>query len=52
MRTGQHPQLADLALKPLSAIDGSTLTLAPAQGGLAREIVVPDAGLKKPFLCL
>jgi hypothetical protein len=40
-------KLADLAVKSLSAIDGSTLTLAPAQGGLAREIVVPDGRVKK-----
>jgi hypothetical protein len=40
-------KLADLAVKTLSAIDGSTLTLTPAEGGLAREIVVPDGRVKK-----
>jgi hypothetical protein len=45
-------KLADLAVKTLSAIDGSTLTLAPAQGGLAREIVVPDGRVKKTLFVL
>ena len=45
-------KLADLAVKSLSAIDGSTLTLAPAEGGLAREIVVPDGRVKKTLFVL
>jgi hypothetical protein len=46
------PKLAGLAGKSLSAIDGSTLALAPIQGGLAREITVPDGRRKKSFFVL
>jgi hypothetical protein len=45
-------KLADLVVKTLSAIDGSTFTLVPAQGGLAREIVVPDGRVKKTLFVL
>ena len=45
-------KLADLTAKNLSAIDGSTLTLTPADGGLAREIVVPDGRVKKTLFAL
>src|SRR5471032_791580 len=44
-------KLADLAVKSLSAIDGSTLTLAPAQGGWRARLSCPTAELKKPALC-
>ncbi|HWY65612.1 MAG TPA: glycosyl hydrolase 108 family protein [Rhizomicrobium sp.] len=46
------PKLAGLAGKSLSAVDGSMLALAPAQGGLAREITVPDGRTKKTFFVL
>lgn len=49
--SGIH-KLADLAGEKLSAIDGSTFALAPTQGGLAREIAVPDGRIKKTVFVL
>ena len=40
-------KLADLAAKNLSTIDGTTLALTPTEGGLERQIVVPDGRVKK-----
>ncbi len=39
--------IAELAGKKLSAVDGSTLALTPTEGGLAREIVAPGGAVKK-----
>ena len=43
----QWPEVAELAGKKLSAIDGSTLAMTQTEGGLAREIVAPNGAARK-----
>ena len=42
--------LSDLAVPTLAAVDGSTLTLTPASGGLIREIVTPAGTTRRLVL--
>ena len=39
----------DLVGKRLTSIDGSSITLTPADGGLAREIVSPNGNIQRTY---